>query len=210
MLNTDDKKLGNYAQSQPRLLNWSPTSRTTSIVQLSLLFLTIGSSIWMANQVDLCHTNALKHWVSQTNSLALILCASIFLMLLCATTPFVPTEAVAVSNGIIFGPILGIVITWTSALLSAYIAYSLSGYLKNRFHQSTLNKNKKQQLHGYIEKWGALGFLIARLAPPIPFFALNISAPYLPLSLKTYFLVTSISSLIYAVIFCSIGWYTAT
>ena len=52
--------------------------------------------------------------------------ASIGLMILHSFLPF-PAEFLAIANGMVYGPLWGTAITWTGAMLGAFLAFGSSG-----------------------------------------------------------------------------------
>ena len=58
--------------------------------------------------------------------------ASIALMVAHSFVPF-PAEFVAVANGMLFGVVWGVVITWTGAMLGAFAAFGLARLLGRPF-----------------------------------------------------------------------------
>lgn len=165
---------------------------------ISVALMTIVLAIIYA--LDLNQPSTIGEFATQ-NHLVVVLIVSVLLMFICAMTP-APAEAITVSNGIIFGPFAGTVITWLSAMVGAYIAF-----LWGRRHLSPVKANlAKQQnfqkIQGWINKWGIPGFLCARLIPVVPFFALNFGAALLPISVKNYLLITGIAILPHIMIIC--------
>ena len=57
---------------------------------------------------------------------------SIMLMVLHSFVPF-PAEMVAIANGMLYGPVWGTVITWTGAMLGAWLAFGLARWLGRPF-----------------------------------------------------------------------------
>ncbi len=57
---------------------------------------------------------------------------SIGLMILHSFVPF-PAEILAIANGMVYGPLLGTVITWVGAMLGAFLAFGLARTLGRPF-----------------------------------------------------------------------------
>ena len=120
------------------------------------------------------------------------------LMVLCALTPL-PAEIVAVASGMVLGPWLGSLVTWSSAMLGAHIAFIYGRYLRRQIRPGGLSEARHAQwrlrIQSWMQRWGQAGFLLARLVPVVPFFALNITAAFLPIRTRNYLLITAIAIL---------------
>lgn len=176
------------------------------LVKISFTALCLAILIWGLQWSGLDSSTALHQWATQEHNLLLIVCVSVLLMIISAMTPL-PAEAVTLANGMIFGPLLGAAITWISAMLGAYIAFVWSRHFLSNVNSKTLNKDKWRKINRWMDKWGACGFLFARLIPAIPFFALNIGAAFLPLSNKSYLLITGLAILPHVLLICFFGGF---
>ncbi len=143
----------------------------------------------------------IKQWLNHETHWMVVVLFSFLLMFLCAATPL-PAEAVTIANGAVFGPLLGTLITWLSAMLGAGITFLYGRYLLKKRDFHFINNVDHHKLSAWINKWGSLGFVFARLIPVVPFFALNIGAAFLPVSAKNYFLITGICILPHIMIIC--------
>ena len=113
---------------------------------------------------------------------------SFSIMLLCALTPL-PAEIIALSNSIIFSPWEAFMVTWLSAVSSAYIGYELgrlNGY-------DPCKSNKNGRICRLLNKYGYSGLALMRLIPVVPFFALNICGGLFKLNRTKYVLITTVT-----------------
>ena len=69
--------------------------------------------------------------------------ASIVLMIVHSFVPF-PAELIAVANGMVYGPIWGTVITWTGAMLGAFLAFGLARTLGRPFVERMVTKGNRR------------------------------------------------------------------
>ena len=69
---------------------------------------------------------------------------SIMLMVLHSFVPF-PAELVAIANGMLFGPVWGTLITWTGAMLGAYLAFGLARWLGRPFVGQMVGRDIRTQ-----------------------------------------------------------------
>lgn len=101
--------------------------------------------------------------------------AAILLMILHSFVP-VPAELLAVVNGMLFGPLKGIAVTWIGAMLGAYLAFGLARALGRPFVLRMLPERQRRQLDDWALRQGGVALLIARLVPVIAFNAVNYAA----------------------------------
>lgn len=120
--------------------------------------------------------------------------ASIVLMILHSFVPF-PAEIVAVANGVLFGPILGTVITWTGAMLGATLAFALSRWLGRPFVDMMINSRQRATLDAWVARQGAGALLFSRFVPVISFNLINYAAGLTTISWWTFLWATGIGIL---------------
>ena len=169
-----------------------------------LLIMPILLMIWTGVLMGLECMETIRQWALQPDNLLLIGLVTISLIVLSAMTPL-PSEAIAATNGMIFGPLLGTLITWIAALLGAYLVYAWCRQFRREIPLPANGKINWDKVNYWMEKWGVLGFLIARLSPAVPFFAMNIGAAFMPISKRTFLLITAVAIIPYALIFNFLG-----
>lgn len=101
--------------------------------------------------------------------------ASIGLMILHCLVPF-PAELLAIANGMIFGPIWGVAITWAGAMLGAMAAFSLARSLSRPVVEHMLARDQRLQLDRWVGRVDPAALLLARLLPLIAFNLVNYAA----------------------------------
>jgi uncharacterized membrane protein YdjX (TVP38/TMEM64 family) len=99
--------------------------------------------------------------------------ASILLMIVHSFVPL-PAEVIALGNGLIFGPTLGIAVTWTGAMLGATLAYALARWLGQPFVRALLSEERWRQIETVPRQAAML--LLVRLIPVISFNLVNYAA----------------------------------
>ncbi len=121
-----------------------------------------------------------------------------------AIVPF-PAEFPAMLNGMLFGPALGTLITWSAALLGAQISFELS----RRFGRPLVARFLKPDALGRADRVvvasGAPGLLLLRLTPVIAFTAINWVAGLTPLSRWTFLWTTAVGIIPGAILFTVSG-----
>lgn len=101
--------------------------------------------------------------------------ASIGFMVLHSFIPF-PAELVAIANGMIYGPVVGTLITWTGAMLGASVAFCLARTLGRPFVERMVSRNNWQRLDEWAAQDGWRVVLVSRLIPVIAFNMVNYAA----------------------------------
>lgn len=101
--------------------------------------------------------------------------ASIGLMVLHSFIPF-PAELVAIANGMVYGPVVGTLITWTGAMLGASVAFCLARTLGRPFVERMVSRHNWQRLDQWAAQDGWRIVLVSRLIPVIAFNLVNYAA----------------------------------
>ena len=120
--------------------------------------------------------------------------ASIGLMILHSFVPF-PAEFVAIANGMVYGAIWGTVITWTGAMLGAFLAFGLARTLGRPFVEMVVIKRKWHILDEWAATRGWHLVLISRFIPVIAFNLINYAAGLTRISWWTFAWATGIGIL---------------
>jgi uncharacterized membrane protein YdjX (TVP38/TMEM64 family) len=120
--------------------------------------------------------------------------ASMTLMVLHSLVPF-PAEMLAVANGIIFGLVLGVFVTWAGAMLGALLAWWLARRFGQELVQKLLGEAKWKKLEGAMDTVGPRALILARLTPVISFNLVNYAAGIAGVPLWTFLWTTGLGIL---------------
>ena len=101
--------------------------------------------------------------------------ASIGLMILHSFVPF-PAEFLAIANGMVYGPLWGTVITWSGAMLGAFLAFGLARALGRPFVAMMVARKDGYLLDEWAATQGGRLVLISRFIPVIAFNLVNYAA----------------------------------
>lgn len=119
---------------------------------------------------------------------------SIGVGLLHAVVPF-PIEILALANGLAFGFVGGLFLTWLGAVLSALAVYG-AGYLWGApLFERIVAEKHREKLDGLLEREGAFPLLAMRLIPLVPFNAICLAAGAIRAPLWTYMWTTAVGIL---------------
>lgn len=119
---------------------------------------------------------------------------SILLMVLHNFIPF-PAEILAMANGMAYGPLWGTVITWTGAMLGAYIAFGLARWLGQPFVLAMVGERHRVTVERWTVEQGGAALLFSRLLPVISFNLINYAAGLTTISWWTFTWATALGIL---------------
>jgi uncharacterized membrane protein YdjX (TVP38/TMEM64 family) len=120
--------------------------------------------------------------------------ASILLMILHSFVPF-PAEFVAMANGMLYGPVWGTLITWSGAMLGAYLAFGLARWLGRPFVQTMVAERHHRAIDRWAERQGGGVLLFSRFVPVISFNLINYAAGLTAISWWTFTWATGLGIL---------------
>lgn len=116
-------------------------------------------------------------------------------MLLMALHSFLPlpAEIIAFANGMMFGPVWGVVVTWIGAMLGGVLAFALARGLGRPFVRRMVSEKRWNQIETLSARPSSL--LLVRLIPVISFNLVNYAAGLLGVSWWTFLWTTAIGIL---------------
>jgi len=117
---------------------------------------------------------------------------SIFLMVLHSILP-IPAEFIGIANGMMFGPWLGVAITWVGAMLGAVLSFALARWLGMPVVRRILSPERLR----HVERISAhpTSLLLVRLVPVISFNLVNYAAGLLGVPWRRFVWTTAIGIL---------------
>lgn len=130
--------------------------------------------------------------------------ASIGLMILHSFIPF-PSEVLAIANGMIYGPVIGSLLTWTGAMLGAFLAFGLARFLGKPFVRTVLPSEKWDRIDAWSHQNGGSALLVSRLVPMIAFNLINYAAGLTSISWWTFSWATALGILPLTVLLAIFG-----
>ena len=119
---------------------------------------------------------------------------AILLMVLHSFVPF-PAEIVAMANGMVYGPFWGTVITWTGAMLGAYLAFGLARWLGRPFVRAMVAERHHEKLDDWVARQGGGMLFLSRFVPVISFNLINYAAGLTAISWWTFTWATGLGIL---------------
>ncbi len=120
--------------------------------------------------------------------------ASISVMVAHSFVPF-PAELVAIANGMVYGPLWGTVVTWTGAMLGAFLAFGLARLLGRPFVSRVLSERNNRRMDEWARTHGGGALLFSRFIPVIAFNLINYAAGLMNVSWWTFAWTTGLGIL---------------
>ena len=108
----------------------------------------------------------LSAWIKGLGAGAYVL-APLF-MIVVAILP-IPAEIPAMLNGMLFGPVIGVMITWGGALVGACISFELARRVGRPLAARFVAKHGMERVDRVVEASGWQGLFVVRLIPTIAF-----------------------------------------
>jgi uncharacterized membrane protein YdjX (TVP38/TMEM64 family) len=120
--------------------------------------------------------------------------ASIALMVLHSFVPF-PAEMLALANGMLFGPVWGTVVTWSGAMLGAFLAFGLARRFGRPLVERLVAARHRARIDTLSARRGGPALLLSRLIPVISFNLINYAAGLTTISWWTFTWATGLGIL---------------
>jgi uncharacterized membrane protein YdjX (TVP38/TMEM64 family) len=117
----------------------------------------------------------------------------------------IPAEAPALINGMIFGPAAGTLITWSGAMLGAWISYEIARGWGRPLARRMVSEAAVAKIDQVAEKAGWGGLLALRFIPVVAFTALNWGAGLCAVPRWRFLWTTALGILPGAIVFTSSG-----
>lgn len=116
---------------------------------------------------------------------------SIGLMVVHTLVPF-PSEIVTITNGVVFGPVVGFALSWSGAMLGAYLGYGIARLGGRPLIRRIAGPTRMDSLDVRLGGHSAWALLTARLLPVVSFNLVNFAAGFLDVDLWTFTWTTAI------------------
>jgi uncharacterized membrane protein YdjX (TVP38/TMEM64 family) len=175
---------------------------TVIVASLALLALTYaivaGAGVWPGNISVHAFEELIRSWGMWG------VAASIGLMVIHTFVPF-PAEFVAIANGKIYGLLWGVVVTWTGAMLGAYVAFTLARAFGRPFVDRMVARRHWRRADEMLTRHGTAAVFVGRFFPVISFNLINWAAGLTGMSLWTFTWATGLGILPVTVLMVFLG-----
>jgi uncharacterized membrane protein YdjX (TVP38/TMEM64 family) len=115
-----------------------------------------------------------------------------------------PMNVIIITNGLVFGPVWGSVLSWFSTVLGASICFQLSKSLGKPFAEKIVG-NSMEKAEAFFQKYGLHAMFLVRVMPFVPFDAISYGAPLVGVPFSRFLLATSIGVIPSILIYSFLG-----
>ena len=167
------------------VLTDTPFQKRIGLVRIAaalslLVVIGYGVVLWWQNEIGFSPTvegieAEIRSWGAWAAA------GSILLMIAHSLIPF-PAEFVTFANGMLFGPIWGVAITWVGAMLGASLAFALARWLGRPFVDAMMRDEHRAAVDRWARRQGVGVLLASRLMPLISFNVINYAAGLAPIT----------------------------
>lgn len=178
--------------------NDTPFRKRIGVVRIAaalslVVIIGYGLVLWWSNAVGFTPTPAgIEAEIRSWGAWAAV--GSVLLMVAHSLIPF-PAEFISFANGMLFGPLWGVIITWTGAMLGASLAFALARWCGRPFVDALMNEKHRAAVDRWARRQGVGVLLASRLMPLISFNVINYAAGLTPVSWWTFLWTTGLGIL---------------
>jgi uncharacterized membrane protein YdjX (TVP38/TMEM64 family) len=144
----------------------------------------------------------IAYWIAELGAwgypLAVLLMAGV------AVLP-IPAEIPAMMNGVLFGPVAGVIVTWTGAIIGAVVSFELSRRFGRPLVEKVISAGAIVKIDKVVSKASWPGLLIVRFIPAIAFTALNWGIGLTACSRQRFIWTTAVGILPGTILFVASG-----
>lgn len=133
---------------------------------------------------------AIRAWVLGFGVWAPI--ASVALMLLQTVVAPLPSSPITFANGLVFGVWWGALLSWSSALGSAAVAFGLSRAFGRPVAERLATRAAVAWSDAFFARWGLWAMLVGRMLPVVSFDVISYAAGLTPMRFGAFLLATAI------------------
>jgi uncharacterized membrane protein YdjX (TVP38/TMEM64 family) len=126
------------------------------------------------------------------------------LMMLQSVIPPLPSNVITITNGLLFGPLWGALLSWFSMLLGASACFFLSRRIGRPFASRIVGPSL-HNAEGFFKRYGVHAVFIVRIVPFVPFDAVSYAAGVLGVPFPRFLLASGIGLIPSVLIYTFVG-----
>lgn len=115
-----------------------------------------------------------------------------------------PMNVIIITNGLVFGPMWGSLLSWFSTIIGASICFQLSKALGKPFAEKVIG-NSMEKAEAFFQKYGLHAMFLVRVLPFVPFDAISYGAPLVGVSFSRFLLATAVGIIPSILIYSFLG-----
>ncbi|KEA45877.1 membrane protein [Campylobacter mucosalis] len=161
----------------------------------------ITDSVVMLSKFDL---NEVFHYL-QSFDKTTAACVSFFLMVLQSIMAPVPAFLITLSNAMIFGWVLGAILSWSSAMVGAALCFYIARILGRDVAEKLTGKKALEATDEFFTKYGKHTIIVCRLLPFVSFDLVSYAAGLTSMGFWSFFWATGIGQLPATIVYSYFG-----
>lgn len=141
-------------------------------------------------------------WIDRMGSWAYVVAPG---AMICVAILPIPAEIPAAANGMMFGPVIGTLITWLGAIIGAVISFEVARRWGRPVAERLVKPTVIERADRLVASAGWPGLLVLRLVPAVAFTAINWASGLTRMPRSTFIWTTAVGILPGAILFTSSG-----
>ncbi len=194
--------MGNTEPAGPSPTGWTPRVVLCAALVIVLVVAVVYVLWFGADWTVGFSPTSIEHQIRGWGPWGII--GSIALMVMHSFVPF-PAEFLAIANGMVYGPVWGTVITWSGAMLGAFLAFALARALGRPFAAMAVSRRNWQVIDRWTGEQGWQVVFLSRFLPVIAFNLINYMAGLTRISWWTFGWTTGLGILPLTVLMVMMG-----
>jgi len=115
-----------------------------------------------------------------------------------------PANVVTITNGLVFGPLWGALLSWVTTLIGASLCFMLSRSFGKPFAEKIVG-DSLQKAERFFKKYGLQAMFAVRIIPFVPFDAVSYGAGLIGVPFRSFLAATSIGIIPSILIYSYVG-----
>jgi uncharacterized membrane protein YdjX (TVP38/TMEM64 family) len=144
-----------------------------------------------------------KNYLLSFGPLAAVVSA--FLMIFQSIVAPLPAFVITFANGLLFGWVIGAILSWSSAMAGAILCFYVAKFLGRPVVEKLVTKKALQWWDSFFEKYGKHAVFIARLLPIVSFDLVSYAAGVTSISFWPFFWATGLGQLPATILYSYLG-----
>jgi uncharacterized membrane protein YdjX (TVP38/TMEM64 family) len=126
------------------------------------------------------------------------------LMIAQAVIAPLPANVITITNGLVFGPLWGGLLSWTTMLIASSVCFVLSKILGKPFASRVVGKSL-EKAEGFFNEYGLQAVFLVRIMPFVPFDAVSFGAGLVGVPYLKFIFATAVGIIPSVLIYSYIG-----
>jgi uncharacterized membrane protein YdjX (TVP38/TMEM64 family) len=115
-----------------------------------------------------------------------------------------PANVITITNGLIFGPFWGGILSWITTLVGSSLCFLLAKSLGKPFAQKIVG-GSLQNAEGFFKRYGLHAMFLVRIVPFVPFDAVSYGAGLVGIPFSRFLLATAIGIIPSVIVYSYLG-----